>query len=107
MGWVSNIFGIADKAATIISETVEDVDKKNALIAELGKLKEQVYMAELSTSTIAWVDAVHKMGRQIISLVTIVGGFVLLAYDPSIDPMKLAAIAAPGGVYNWIKGKGQ
>lgn len=57
------------------------------------------------TKTVPWVDALHKMGRQIISLVSVAAGVTVLYLQPDIDVTSLAAVLAPGGIYNWIKGK--
>lgn len=96
-----------NKVADIVSEYVEDKDAKNRIMGELETLKQQVYMKELGTKTVPWVDALHKMGRQILSIISLVGPGVLLYLQPDIDPLAIAAMVAPGGVYNWAKGKGK
>ena len=101
--WINPI----SKAEDIISEAVEDKDKLNAINGHLEELKQQVYLAELNTQTIPWVDAIHKMGRQIMSFCTLIAGVYLLKTNPDIDPLTLAAIVSPAGIYNYIKGKGR
>ena len=102
-----DIFGIIGKAGDIASEAIEDKDKLNELNAKLAEIKEQVYMTELNTKTIPWVDAIHKMGRQILSLLNLIVPAGLLYVQPDIDPLALAAIVGPSGIYNYIKGKGK
>ena len=100
-----------NKVVDLVSEVVVDKDKKHALDSALAELKETVYMAELNTKTVPWVDALHKMGRQIISMATIIAGAVLFHFHPDIDIQKLlmllGASSGPGVVYNLIKGKGR
>lgn len=103
MSWF-NIFG---DVTDLASEYIEDKDKRNELNAKLRELQHQVYLTELNTKTIPWVDALHKMGRQIISLVTIAGAGALIYLKPEIDPMAIVSMVAPGGIYNFIKGQGR
>lgn len=84
----------------IIDQMVEDKDLAK-------KLNQQLYLVELSTKTVPVIDAIHKMGRQIISLLTLIIPAILVYHDPTIEPMTLAAIAGPSGIYNYIKGKGK
>lgn len=98
--------GFADKAIDVIDEFVEDKDERNRLTAGLQRLKEEVYIVELQTKTIPWVDALHKMGRQIISLLSMLVG-AWLAYTGKVDPQALFAILAPAGIYNGVKGRGR
>jgi hypothetical protein len=71
MGWLEAIPIIGDlfKGTTdIIKEAVTDKDKQNEIIGNLEELKRQfeqaLYLKELDTKTVPWVDALHKMGRQ-------------------------------------------
>lgn len=96
-----------DKAIGVIDQFVEDKDEKNRLTAELESLKQQVYITELNTKTVPWVDAVHKMGRQILSILNLIVPAVLIHYHPDVDPMTLVAICGPSGIYNYVKGKGK
>ena len=91
----------------IVDQAVLDKDKANELKEVFKQLQEQTYQLELSTKTVPWVDALHKMGRQIISLFSIIMSFALLYFRPETDAGELAALNAPGGIYNYIKGKGQ
>ncbi len=96
-----------NKVADIVSEVVEDKDARNRLNAELETLKQQVYIAELNTKTLPWIDGIHKMGRQLLSYYSITAGSVLLYFQPDIDVATLAAVTAPGAIYNWQKGRGR
>ena len=106
MGLLS-FLGIIEKAQDLASEYIEDKDKANELRAHLAEIKEQVYVTELNTKTVPWVDALHKMGRQILSVLNLVVPSVLLYVQPEIDPLSLAAIVGPSGVYNYVKGRGK
>ncbi|NIB44732.1 hypothetical protein HBA55_34450 [Pseudomaricurvus alkylphenolicus] len=96
-----------NKVADIVSEVVEDKDARNRLNHELESLKQQVYIVELNTKTVPWIDAVHKMGRQLISVTSLIAGVVLVYVNPEVDPLTLGAILGPGGIYNAVKGKGK
>ena len=107
MGWfkdaketINNIVDIADQAVT-------DKDKLNELKFHLSELKEQTYQAELATKTVPWIDGLHKMGRQILSLINMGVIAYLLLERPDIEPLSLAMLAGPGAVYNYVKGKGK
>lgn len=97
---ISDVIGVVD-------QFVEDEDKKNELKFALEELKERTYQMELQTKTVPWVDAIHKMGRQLMSWASMIIPAVLLYAHPDIDPMSLMAIAGPTGVYNYVKGKGK
>jgi len=94
-----------NKVADIVSEAVEDVDKSNELRAKIVQLGEQVYLQELQTKTVPWVDALHKMGRQITGYL----GYALAFYmvKEGYDPMAAMAAVAPGGIYAAFKNKGK
>lgn len=95
-----------NKVADIVSEYVEDKDKANELKAKIVALGETVYMKELDTKTVPWVDALHKMSRSIGTW----AGYGLCGYmvhTGITDPIALASCFAPGSVYNYVKGKGK
>lgn len=102
LNWINPINRVAD----IVDQAVTDKDLKLKLDAELAQLKQQVYIAELGTTTVPWMDGVHKLGRQLLSFVTIIGGGVLLYLQPEVNPASLAVVAGPAGIYNWVKGEG-
>ncbi len=95
------------QAIDVVDQLVEDKDQANQLKNDLEKLREQVYMQELKTQTIPWVDALHKMGRQIVSILNLIIPAGLLYLQPDIDPLAVAAIVGSGSIYNFVKGKGQ
>lgn len=100
-----------DRTADIVQEAILDKDLQNQILEHLETIKQNVekelYIKELETKTVPWVDALHKMGRQIINLVTIVAITVLLLKD--IDITGPAALVLGGGnvAYQVIKGKGR
>lgn len=104
---ITGIINAVRDAIGLASEAVPDEDKRRALVAKINAISEETYRLELSTKTVPWVDALHKMGRQIMSMVTLGAGVYLLHNNPDIDPLALLSIVAPGGVYNYVKGKGR
>lgn len=101
MSW----FGLFDKTVELASEAILDIDKLNAIKGNLEKLKQERYTLELQTKTVPWVDALHKMGRQLTGYV----GYALAFYmvHKGFDPMAVMAAVAPGGLYAVFKNKGK
>ncbi len=95
----------------LISEAIVDEDKANAIIGSLDHLQQtvekEIFMKELDTKTIPWVDALHKMGRQITNNLTIIVVGALMIFGVEITPT--AAIIFTGGnvAYQLVKGKGK
>lgn len=105
---IGKIFG---DAADIAKEAITDKDKLNALLGKLEGGKQQIeqalYLKELSTKTIPWVDALHKMGRQLLNYSTLIVVTVLSLNNVEITP-SLALILGGGNVaYQVIKGVGK
>lgn len=88
----------------LVSEAIEDPDKANAINAKLMKLAEASYTMELTTKTIPWVDALHKMGRQITGYIGYGLAFYMV-HKGGVDPMALVAAVSPGGIYAVMKNK--
>lgn len=103
MKWLNPFNRVAD----LVSEVVTDKDKANEIAASLEELRQHVYLAELNTRTVPWVDALHKMGRQLMSYASLCAGVYLLTVNPEINPMALAAVVGPAGIYNAVKGRGK
>ena len=103
--------GTVSKVLDIALEKTEDVDKRNALIERFLEMKEVTRRAEISRVTVPWVDAVHKMGRQIFWFGFMAGMFVLIATGHSQELLDqanvLLSIAGGGGAYTVLKGRGQ
>lgn len=95
----------------IIKEVVVDKDKQNEILGNLEQAKQavdrEIHIKELETKTIPWVDALHKMGRQIINILTIVVSAVLLLMDVDISPSEVMLLGGGNVVYQVIKGKGK
>ena len=103
---IGKIFDLFNKAGDIASEAIEDVDKRNELNTALEQLKQEVYIQELQTKTIPWVDALHKMARPIISLVTVVSFALVIHFNPEVDIVKLLSSGGVAALYTAIKGRG-
>ena len=106
MSW----WNLFSDAKDLASELIEDPDKRNALNAKLDQIQEATYQMELQTKTIPWVDALHKMSRPLISVITIVTAGIVISVNPDLDIMRIIAVigggATPAGIYTMIKGKG-
>jgi len=91
----------------IIKEVVVDKDKQNEIIGNLDRVRQainkEIYIKELETKTVTWVDALHKMGRQILNMVTIIGVFIILILDIDISAPAAAIIGGPNMVYQYVK----
>ncbi len=108
MSWISAIPVVGDLikgASDIIKEVVVDKDKQNEIIGNLKKIEQTVYMSELQTKTIPWVDALHKMGRQILNFLNIIAVVTLIALDVTIDQNIALLLGGPNIAYQLIKGK--
>lgn len=95
-----------DKAVDIIDQAVVDQDKSNELKFLIQSLEHDMRLAELGTVTVPWVDALHKMGRQIISLASIIAIVVLKLYGIDLSMEEMVAMGGAGVAYNVIKGRG-
>ena len=93
-----------NKVADLVSEAVEDPDKANEINRKLMQAAEDTYRVELSTATVPWVDALHKMGRQITGYLGYGLAFYMVyaGYD---EPMGIIAAVSPGGIYSFMKNK--
>ena len=101
-----------NKVIDLASEAITDKDKLHQFrheadmaSAELKTMLEETYRQELETKTVPWVDALHKMGRQILSYAGYGLAFYMVA--KGYDPMAAMAAMAPGGIYSYVKGKGK
>lgn len=114
MSWITAIPVIGQlfsDTAEIIKETVLDVDAQNRILGQLETIKlnidKVIYIKELETKTIPWVDSIHKVGRQILNVLTIlvVGG--LLLADIEITPTVALILGGGNVAYQVIKGPGK
>ncbi len=99
-----------DDTVAIVKEAVVDKDKQIQIIGNLEEIQRQtqkeIYIKELDTKTIPWVDALHKLSRTILNLVTIIGVFILIAMGHEFTQYELLLIGGPNIVYQYVKGKG-
>lgn len=104
LDWINPI----NKITEIVDKAVPDKDLRAQLKSQLDTLKEQSYQIELQSKTIPWVDAIHKMGRQIMALLTmLVTAGMMLYLNRPLEPQEVAGLGGVGGIYAWIKGKGR
>ena len=108
--WLSAIPIIGDLVrgtSDIVKEVVVDKDKQNQIIGNLKQIEQQVYMAELATKTVPWVDALHKMGRQILNFLNIATVIAFALWDVPITKEIALLLGGPNVAYQLIKGKGR
>lgn len=101
----------ASKIVEVALEKTEDVDKRNALALEFFKQREETRRAELTRVTVPWVDAIHKMGRQVFWLTMGAGALVLIGMGKGAELQQhaelLLAVLGGGGLYTVMKGRGR
>lgn len=107
LSYIPVIGKLIDGTRDIVSQAVTDKDKRNEILGNLDKLKEEVYLAELGTKTIPWVDAIHKMGRQIINMVTILAIVTMRLLDIEITQEMVVLMGGGNLAYQIIKGRGK
>lgn len=90
----------------IVDKNVEDKDKANEINKALMLAAETTYNKELGTKTVPWVDALHKMGRQITNYLGY-GLAFYMTYKGGVDPLAIIASVAPSGAYAVFKNKGK
>jgi len=102
---------IFDRTANIIQEAVLDKDKANEILENLDTIRmtveKEVYVKELETKTVPWIDGLHKLGRQILNLLVIIAVCLLMLSGKTITP-EVALILGGGNIaYQFVKGKGK
>jgi len=83
----------------------QDLEKMRIDINGL-RAQNETYLKELDTKTIPWVDAMHKMGRQLLNLFNLVAVVWLMLEGKSISPEVVLLLGGPNVAYQIIKGKG-
>ena len=114
MGWLSAIPIIGDlfkETSEIVKEIVVDKDAQNRILEKLEYLKltldKDIYVKELETKTVPWVDGLHKMARTVLNVLIIIAVVVLSLKGVTITP-EIALVLGGGNVaYQLIKGKGK
>lgn len=100
-----------ESTAEIVKESVTDVDASNRIIESLDTLQQEVngrlYEAELNTKTVPWVDALHKMGRQLTNYLLIVVVTILLLCEVEITGPVALLMGGGNVAYQFIKGRGK
>jgi hypothetical protein len=122
LGSIAKIFGLGSDATPEQVHAAIVADPKSAIklrLAEMDfainnrkldieEIKTQMapYLEGLQTKTIPWVDALHKMGRQILTVLNIIAVVVLMLYGKSITPQVALVLGGSNIAYQLIKGKG-
>ena len=119
---ILNMFGLGDNASPEEVLTAIKQDPASALklkMAEMDfelksrqldidtlKQEQSTYIEELRDKTIPWVDALHKMGRQIHAVLVIGVTVLLMLTGHDITSTVALLIGGPPTAYTLIKGKG-
>jgi hypothetical protein len=113
MNWLSSIPIIGklfDDTAEIIKEAVTDKDKQLKILENLEQIKMQadkeIYIKELETKTVTWVDALHKMARTILNVMVIIAVVILSLKNIEITPTMALVLGGGNVAYQLIKGAG-
>jgi hypothetical protein len=101
---LGRLFNWGDKGLDIAAKRSVDVDQLVKLAQEGQDAQLRAYMAELAVPTIPWVDALHKMGRQIqIYMLLFLGWYSTWTGKP-LDPIAWGVLGGAVGVYHLVKG---
>jgi hypothetical protein len=106
MGLLTNISGFlfgggstVEKSLALASEYITDPDKLNEYVTDLLKGNNAV--------TIPWVDALHKMGRQLMIFFLLYIYYESVKLGQPLDMSEFLMIAAGPGAYILQKGRGK
>lgn len=83
----------------------QDLEKMRIDIDGL-RAQNEVYVEELKTKTVPWVDAAHKMGRQLLNVFNIVAVIILMLNGQTITPEVAILLGGPNIAYQLIKKAG-
>ena len=102
------LFSTVDKGIDLAKEAVVDKDKQNELIAHLEEIRTSiVYLEELKTKTVPWIDGLHKMGRQILNLIVITAWLISMWCGHELTQWDVFILGGGNVAYQLIKGKGK
>lgn len=90
-----------------IEDTINIVDQLVTDKDEAARLKAQIYITELQTSTIPVVDAFHKMGRLLTIFAQLWFYFYCVSHNIEITKELVAGVSGVAGAYTLIKGRGR
>ena len=104
MTWIGRLFNWGDKGIDIATKRTVDADALIKLAQDGQDAQLKAYIAELAVTTIPWVDALHKMGRQIQIYVLLALGWYSTSTGKPLDPIAWGVLGGAVGVYHLIKG---
>lgn len=102
LGWFTSGGSSVEKTIDIISEKVLDVDKQGELIAQVI----QAQIAADAKTTIPAIDAIHKIGRQVMMMILAYWYYEAWKAGNPIPLDDFMLIAGGPALYTLIKGKG-
>lgn len=101
----------AERLVELALERTEDVDKRNELLLAYVREREETRRAEIARVTVPWVDALHKMGRQLYIGGVTAAVFALIALGHGEQLARYAEFIVGalslGGLYVGLKGRGR
>ena len=98
---------LVEKGLDIIDQVVPDKDAAARLKSLIETMREETYRAALTTTTLPWADALHKLARPVLSFYgpTIAG--LLIAFGHDLSAYEVGALLGVPTLYTAIKGKGR
>jgi len=99
--------GIGEKAIDIVDQAVINTDAVISLSQAGNDKALKAYLAAVQVKTVPWVDALHKMGRQIQVYLIISLAFYCAYADKDLPQIAWLVSGGAAGAYTLIKGKGK
>lgn len=115
LDWIKGIFSGVATIGREANKTISGVGARLAfdkdLLVELATKGEEralaAYLAAVQVKTIPWVDALHKMGRQIQVYLVIALAWYCASQGKDLPPVAWSVVGGAVGVYGIMKGKGK
>lgn len=90
---------IIDDSLSIVSEAVEDKDKRNEFIYKMAQLKTEVQKVAVTVTTIPFMDGLYKLGSHISSWMTIIMVGIGVACGHTWTWEEIGGLLGCNGIY--------
>ena len=108
---IGEVAGLFKELVGLGGELIEDKDKATAFRFKTLELENRLALSMSESKTIPWVDALHKMSRPMLGMITTLAPCVILIIHPDMPIEKLIAAVVGGagvsGLYTVMKGRGK